>query len=697
MSARLIRRKKWKIMSLSEFDFESSRQLFCEAVHESVDAQNLTGVKDAFSACIGSEADKKSSVDQAFRDVLLHLVRKSESPAVFTNVLSVAADAAQNDMCSTSTLFLLLSDLFDTISLDDCEEVFSFVEQRVSLWKLELFYNAGKNYLLRMCNDLLRRLSKSQNTVFCGRIQLFLARLFPLEEKSGLNLMSQFNLDNVTAYYTKPDELDPSALKPKASDEKDSNMDIEDGEMDEGSGTSGIPVDYNLYRKFWSLQDFFRRPAQCYEKFAWKTFSSYSDEVLSCFDSYRLDDVKVSQRKLEQQQVSQQSYFAKYLTSEKLLDLQLSDSNFRRCILLQYLILFHYLNAQVRFKTASQTLSDDQAAWVKQTTERVLKILRETPPDGELFTDTVTHMLSREDNWNSWKNDSCPNFIRKSDDTKPRAPAAPMGKKRSMGEELLSSDSKVINMGNPELTRLWNLCPDNMAACLSDKRNYTPSLEEYFETAIEQSDPAGGIEEQYKVINNPTYGWKALRLLSRKSPYFFGPIPSGSTQTYKKVPQYLELIVGKMAKDLPSTPTHETKTSDTVETSAADDAIDNTKDDDNSPAEESPSAPADEDTAEPGLDDAVVTAAADSQRVTTEVIERLATLVTDSWVKLATRLKFEQDDIIYFETENSTPTARASQMLTVWAENEGAKATLKTLSQALIGCGLKTVADTLVS
>lgn len=35
----------------------------------------------------------------------------------------------------------------------------------------------------------------------------------------------------------------------------------------------------------------------------------------------------------------------------QLLDLQLSDSNFRRYILLQYLIVFHYLNAQVRFKT----------------------------------------------------------------------------------------------------------------------------------------------------------------------------------------------------------------------------------------------------------------------------------------------------------------------------------------------------------
>jgi len=29
----------------------------------------------------------------------------------------------------------------------------------------------------------------------------------------GLNLMSQFNLDNVTIYCTKPDELDAAAFK----------------------------------------------------------------------------------------------------------------------------------------------------------------------------------------------------------------------------------------------------------------------------------------------------------------------------------------------------------------------------------------------------------------------------------------------------------------------------------------------------
>ena len=125
-----------------------------------------------------------------------------------------------------------------------------------------------------------------------------------------------------------------------------------------------------------------------------------------------------------------------------------------------------------------------------------------------------------------------------------------------------------------------------------------------------------------------------------------------------------------------TTPAHEAKSSDTVETSvtngAADDAIDNTKDDDkdddNSAAEDSPSAPAEEDSADTA-DDSVIqaaTAAVSSQRVTSDIIQLLATLLADSWVKLATQLHFQQDDITYYESENSTPAARATNMLTVW-------------------------------
>jgi hypothetical protein len=63
-----------------------------------------------------------------------------------------------------------------------------------------------------MCNDLLKRLSKSQNTVFSGRIHLFLAKLFPLNEKSGLNLMSHFS-DNTTRYTTNLEDFEEAIVK----------------------------------------------------------------------------------------------------------------------------------------------------------------------------------------------------------------------------------------------------------------------------------------------------------------------------------------------------------------------------------------------------------------------------------------------------------------------------------------------------
>jgi len=51
---------------------------------------------------------------------------------------------------------------------------------------------------------------------------------------------------------------------------------------------NSIPVDYILYRKFWSLQDFFRRPAQCYDKVAWKLFTNVSNSPISVYHSCTL-------------------------------------------------------------------------------------------------------------------------------------------------------------------------------------------------------------------------------------------------------------------------------------------------------------------------------------------------------------------------------------------------------------------------
>ena len=47
--------------------------------------------------------------------------------------------------------------------------------------------------LLRTLNDLLRRLSKmGNNTIFCGRILTFLSGVFPLSERSGVNLRGEY-------------------------------------------------------------------------------------------------------------------------------------------------------------------------------------------------------------------------------------------------------------------------------------------------------------------------------------------------------------------------------------------------------------------------------------------------------------------------------------------------------------------------
>ena len=75
-----------------------------------------------------------------------------------------------------------------------CDAFATKITSGPSAWQWELQYQGLlavmqaifiplQFYLLIV--DILKKLSKSQNTVFCGRIQLFLARLFPLTEKSG--------------------------------------------------------------------------------------------------------------------------------------------------------------------------------------------------------------------------------------------------------------------------------------------------------------------------------------------------------------------------------------------------------------------------------------------------------------------------------------------------------------------------------
>ncbi|KAL7984372.1 hypothetical protein Chor_002942 [Crotalus horridus] len=600
------------------FSLPEARLRFMNSTRDALKNKTIKPLLNAFSQIPGSENEKKLTLDQAFRVALEEEIINKASCENVLAIISLVINGVIEGICTASTPFVLLGDVLDCLPLDQCDKIFTFVEKNVTTWKSNTFYSAGKNYLLRMCNDLLRRLSKSQNTVFCGRIQLFLARLFPLSEKSGLNLQSQFNLENITVFNTSEQD---STLGQKHAEEREEGMEVEEGEMgdDEAPTTCSIPIDYNLYRKFWSLQDYFRNPVQCYEKVSWKTFLKYSEEVLTVFESCKLDDTQASRKKLEELKTGgEHVYFAKFLTSEKLMDLQLSDSNFRRHILLQYLILFQYLKGQVKFKSSNYILTDEQSLWIEATTKLVYK------------------------------------------------PVRPFVRKRPAPEDFLGKGpNKKILMGNEELTRLWNLCPDNMEACKSESREYMPTLEEFFEEAIEQADPENMVDKEFKVVNNSNYGWRALRLLARRSPHFFQP----TNQQFKSLPEYLENMVIKLAKELPP-PSEEIKTGE-----------DEDEEDNDALLKENNESP-------------------EVQRdklVTGEQIELFANRLGEYWKILAPYLEMKDSDIRQIELDSEDLKMRAKQLLVTWQDQEGIHATMENLIIALNKAGLNDISESLTN
>ncbi|XP_032421202.1 THO complex subunit 1 isoform X2 [Xiphophorus hellerii] len=650
-------------MSPPAFNFVDVKEKFTAAARQALSGKTCKHLITVFNQISGNEAEKKTTLDQALRGVLGdQIIEQKTSCDDYLSLIYLSIDAVTEGICSATIPFVLLGDVLDCLPLDLCDKIFSFVEKNVSTWKSSSFYTAGKNYLLRMCNDLLRRLSKSQNTVFCGRIQLFLARLFPLSEKSGLNLQSQFNLDNITVFNKNEQE---STLGQK-TDEKEDTMEVEEGEMgeDDAPAPCSIPIDYNLYRKFWTLQDYFRNPLQCYDKFSWMTFLKFSDETLAVFKSFKLDDMQASKRKMEDLRASdgEHVYFAKFLTSEKLMDLQLSDSNFRRHILLQYLILFQYLKGQVKFKSSSCVLNDDQSAWIEETTKLVYQLLSETPPEGEKFATMVEHILSTEENWNSWKNEGCPSFVKeRTSDDKPKRPT----RKRQAPEDFLGKGPEPkIFMGNDELTRLWNLNQDNMEACKSESREFMPSLDEFFAEAIEQADPVNMVEEEYKVVRNPNYGWRALRLLSRRSPHFFQP----TNQKFKSLADYLDSMVSKLAKELPKDiPSEEIKTGEEDDDDNGDNLL---KDSNDSPSIQ-------------------------SKTVTNHQMDDIAAKLGSQWKTLASHLEMKAAEMREIETDSEDVDVQAKLLLVAWQEREGSQATVENLATALSSAGFSQLAERL--
>uniref|UniRef100_A0A915L0S9 THO complex subunit 1 n=1 Tax=Romanomermis culicivorax TaxID=13658 RepID=A0A915L0S9_ROMCU len=511
------------------------------------------------------EVDKKSFVDCLLRNRLINLIASKCPTGEIIDLLSFAFSLARKDLCSKALLASLLGDILDTSTVEQCELIFGFVEDHLNDWKKKEF-DLCRNPVLRLSNDLLRRLSRTTHTVFCGRIFVFLARLLPLNEKSGLNSIGLFNTENVTKFDTVEDtsfhSVDGRSSGQKMTEDS-TTMEVEEGEMDdESKPESSVLVDYNLYCKFWQLQSFFSSPLTCYDKFNWKKFVHNATEVLNAFASHKLTESQASSstiKRLDLQSMEldeksnlptdskRRPYFAKYLTSQKLLQLQLCDNNFRRYVLTQFLILFQFLTIDARFKDKKvHVLNDEQTKFVKESTTKCYTLLTQTYPEGAKFAKAIelifkVRILQREEIRNSWKNAGCEDFLSKIENEKI------IGMKRRAKEKY---SANPLNMGNNVLTKLFSTCPNNFEACKATEREFIPDLEAFIEEPLEQIDLACQIEDEYKIVSNENFQWRAMRLTLLKSPHFFNQ-PNANVAIFNRPPDALEKLFADIAKDVP--------------------------------------------------------------------------------------------------------------------------------------------------
>jgi len=492
---------------------------------------DVAGFKASVSATLAEDDKERVNVvaEKLIREQAMDLIKSKASIEDIEKHFLFVVSLAKEDLCSKALTVTVMQDLLECSPKNRCAEIFTIVENHIDIWKSPEFFDSCKNNVLRMCNDLLKRLSRTIDTQFCGRVNILLARSLPLFEKSGLNITGQFNTSNDTGY---DQEVDESELKAPGDSDPEKGVEID--------MTQEIPVDFKLYKKFWELQKYFSDPNKIYQKMAFETFQDNMNEVLSIFSTYRLDkrrgnkEYETQIQKMEGIEESLRRpdvFFAKYQTSQKLLHLQFADPQFRRYFFVQVLILCNYLQSDVKFRDSTLFLLEDQSKYINEITDKCYKLLRDTFPRGFQFGEFVKKLLNREKVWSSWKNEGCPDWL------------ASRGEKQLKSfkrQDIEHYDPTKIDLGNKALNALWNFSPDNLSACRDPKRNFIPSVEEVIEEALDHADPEQGVEAEYNCFNNEVWQWKNNRLFLTEADSYLNvqSTPAGK----KPCPEYSDVM-----------------------------------------------------------------------------------------------------------------------------------------------------------
>jgi THO complex subunit 1 len=338
-------------------------------------------------------------LDSIFRDRFINIIENADTSDpefvelwVLIDLITILSD---HECCEKGLNFLLIEELLDSQTIDGCRKTFDLLEPRRERMTAK-YWPEKKLVILRCCNELLRRLSRAEDTVFCGRVSIYLFQSFPLGERSSVNLRGEFHSDNVTTFdpavkksedAIKPMEIDseiahiasrahtPASTAPESENLSKTGRSTPLPRSSRSEPKSAeVPPDLDaLYPKFWSLQALFSAPTRLFDSSSMSRFKESLTLTLSCFKSISTSSSSTQNapapttgQKRKHSAINGNASTAipfnpKYLTNRDLFDLEIQDLAFRRHVLVQALIMLDFL---LSLSTSSKTKYSDLINWV---------------------------------------------------------------------------------------------------------------------------------------------------------------------------------------------------------------------------------------------------------------------------------------------------------------------------------------------
>lgn len=422
----------------------------------------LAAVDDLYNAIDEKydQAYKFATVETAARDIFYSLISSTEiQDSAFVevwNFLDILLLCGDEEKCTPELVPWLIEELLDSQTTHGCRIVFDYLESRRERLSQKDFHKKNLVFL-RLCNELLRRLSRAEDAIFCGRVFFFLFQTFPLGDKSSVNLRGEFHVENTTKFEVSETQLAINGEKTDIGSNitqpntAPATPKAQTPQPPTKPGGKAVPAkapppkveeevlsNNDLYPIFWCLQQDFCDPTRLFAPANFQTFKRGLGLTITKFkktpavvQTKAAEDTSTrgTKRKMDEDGGSSDhavnNYNPKYLTSRDLFDLELSDLAFQRHILVQALILIDFLlslteaakKKLVGLETTNKallysfTLSEEDSKWASATRATITNYLSATH-EGKLFNRMVDTVLARDKNWIRWKIESCPSIVR---------------------------------------------------------------------------------------------------------------------------------------------------------------------------------------------------------------------------------------------------------------------------------------------